>query len=152
MSSIYLCGQITGLSGKQARYGWREIVYKALANTDIECLSPMRHKSHLDNVQSLSPLGNPGSVMSCAKGITTRDRFDVMRSDMLFCNLWGMTRASIGCMIEFGWADAFRVPILLIMEEGGEHEHGMVQDLVGWRCSSLEEGIEVTRRILTPGL
>ena len=30
MSKIYLCGQITGLSGVEARFGWRQTVVEAL--------------------------------------------------------------------------------------------------------------------------
>ena len=154
MSKIYLCGQITGLSGQDARYGWRKEVADALADTDIECLSPMRFKDNLMGVSSLSALGDPDSVMSNAKAITTRDRFDVQRSDILFCNVMGMDRISAGSMIEFGWADAFRVPILCCIEPDGTnpHEHAMAQDLIGWRCASLGEGIGVIRKVLGHGL
>lgn len=152
MSLIYLCGQITGLSGHEARSGWRQKVYEALEDTDITCLSPMRHKTHLDHVKTLSEHGDPTSVVSTGKAITTRDRFDVMRADLLFCNLIGMDRVSLGSMIEFGWADASGVPILCCVEPGNPHDHAMFNELIGWRCSSLEEGIEVCKAILVPGL
>lgn len=154
MSTIYLCGPITGSSYEETRYGWRRQIADALKDTDIECISPMRYKDNLHGVRSLSALGDPDSVMSCAKGITTRDRFDVQRSDVIFSNFLGCDRASYGSMIEFGWADAYRTPILCCIEADGSnlHEHGMVQDLIGWRCGSLEEGIDVIRRVLGKGL
>jgi nucleoside 2-deoxyribosyltransferase len=154
MSKIYLCGQITGLSYKDACFGWRAQVHDAVHHLGVECISPMRGKSELSEVRTLSPLGDPDSVMSTAKAINTRDRWDVQRSDIIFCNLLHMDRVSIGSMIEFGWADAFRIPILCCIERNGGnlHEHGMVQDLIGWRCGSLEEGIEVVKRVFRSGL
>ena len=154
MSYLYLCGQITGLGYKDATFGWRAQVYDALKGSGIECISPMRGKTHLLDVKDLSPLGAPDSVESNAKAITTRDRFDIRRPDLLFCNLLGMDRVSIGSMIEFGWADAFRVPILCCIEpDGGNlHEHGIVQDLIGWRRGSLEEGMNVVYNVLKTGL
>lgn len=152
---LYLCGAITGLSYEEARYGWRKQVVEALAGSEIVPVSPMRWKTHLENVadrDSLSPLGDPESVLSCSRGLTTRDRFDVKRSHLLFANLLGMDRVSIGSMIEFGWADAWRIPILAIMEHGNRHEHAMVHELIGWRCHTLEEGITVARAVLTEGI
>ena len=154
MSKIYLCGQITGLSHDEARYGWRKTVTDALVDTDIECISPMRFKGELSHVEHFSAIGDPDSVMGSSRGITTRDRFDVQRSDVMFCNILDMDRVSVGCMIEFGWADAYRVPILCVMKDDGTdpHEHSMVQDLIGWRCGSLGEGISTIRKVLGHGL
>lgn len=154
MAKLYLCGQITGLDYKDATFGWRAQVHDALKGSGIECISPMRGKEHLLEIKSLSPLGDPDSVESNAAAITTRDRFDVQRSDLLFCNLLGMDRVSIGSMIEFGWADAFRVPIICCIEPDGKnpHEHGIVQHVIGWRCDSLEEGISVAYNVLKTGL
>ncbi len=151
MKYVYLCGQITGLSYSEARYGWREQVVKELIGTDITPLSPMRAKNHLEAVQELSQWGDPSSVLSCPRGLTTRDRFDVNRSQILFANLLGMDRVSIGSMIEFGWADAQRIPILCVMEQDNPHQHAMVMDLVGWQCSSLKEGIAVLKAVLMEG-
>lgn len=150
---IYLCGQITGLSYDEARFGWREQVMKAFEGSVVQPLSPMRAKAHLAGVRSLSEFGDPASVLSCPRGLTSRDYLDVKRSTLIFCNVLGMERVSVGSMIEFGWANALRIPIVCCIEpEGNPHDHAMVQELINWRCSSLEEGIEVARAIFSEGL
>ena len=149
-SRIYLAGPITGLSSRDARFGWRGDVIEALENTDIECLSPMRHKDHLRGVSELSAMGDPSSVMSCPRGLTTRDRMDVLRSDMLFVNFLGAEKISAGTMIEFGWADMARKPIVCCMEEDNTHLHAMVDELIGFNCRTLEEAIEITKAIIVP--
>lgn len=151
MKYVYLCGQITGLSYEDARYGWRQKFIESVAGTDITPLSPMRAKAHLEHVEELSQWGDPSSVLSCPRGLTTRDRFDVSRSSILFANFLGMDRISLGSMIEFGWADAMRIPILCIMEDDNPHQHAMSMDLIGWRCRSLEEGIAVVKAVLMEG-
>jgi nucleoside 2-deoxyribosyltransferase len=152
MKYVYLCGQITGLSYEAARYGWREQVCKAVSGTNICAISPMRAKDSLSQVNELSCWGDPASVLSCPKGLTTRDRYDVERSDIIFANLLGMDRVSVGSMIEFGWADAMRIPILCVMEEDNPHQHAMVLDVVGWQCHTLEEGIAVMKAVLQEGI
>jgi nucleoside 2-deoxyribosyltransferase len=97
----------------------------------------------------MSPMGGEGALSS-PKGITARDRFDTMRSDLIFCNLMGMDKISVGSMIEFGWADAMRIPILLVAEEGNIHEHAMVNDMISFRAYSLKEGLDIARHVLIP--
>ena len=112
MDTVYLCGQITGATYDEARYGWRLEVADACQDLPIRFLSPMRGKKHLAGVNSLSPMGDATNPLSTPMAITTRDRLDVMRSTLLFANLLGMGEKSIGCSIEFGWADALRIPII----------------------------------------
>mgnify|MGYP005993650891 CR=1 FL=1 len=42
LARVYMCGQITGASVSEARYGWRQQVHKALSPLGVECISPMR--------------------------------------------------------------------------------------------------------------
>lgn len=149
---MYLCGPITGLSAADARHGWREYVTRQLRD-EVECLSPMRHYDHLKEVDDLSAFGNPQNVLTSARGLTTRDRFDTLRSDLIFCNLLDAKRVSIGSVGELFWADMARIPSIVLMEEEGNlHDHAMVNEITGFRCTTLGEGIELARAILTLGV
>ena len=153
MNYVYLCGQITGATYDEARYGWRAKVTDHLhLFPNIQCLSPMRAKVKCgSDAESLSHMGDADSIMSCPRGITTRDRWDVRRSSLIFANL-DMDKISVGSMIEFGWADAWRIPIIAVMPEGNMHEHGIVNELIGFRVQTIEEGMEVAKAILGEGL
>jgi len=150
MKRVYLAGPITGLT-----YGnctdWREYAQKELAVAGITGVSPLRAKNYL-KAYGGKLIGNEyfDKVLSCAKGITTRDRWDAMNSDLLLVNFLGAERASLGSMIEYGWADAARNPIITVMEEGGNlHDHAMVRELTGFRVETLDEGLNVAKAILT---
>jgi hypothetical protein len=58
-------------------------------------------------------------------------------------NLNGAEKASIGCMIELGWASAYRKFIITVMTESNIHWHGMVRDLTDLVFPTLAEALDV---------
>ena len=150
MKRVYLAGPITGLT-----YGdctdWREYAQKTLGAVGITGVSPLRAKNYLKTCEG-ELIGDEyfDKVLSCAKGITTRDRWDAMNCDLLLVNLLGAEKVSIGTMIEYGWADAARNPIITVIEEDdNRHDHAMVRELTGFRVETLDEGLNVAKAILT---
>jgi hypothetical protein len=58
---------------------------------------------------------------------------------------------SIGTIMELGWADAYRKPVVVAMEaEGNLHEHPMVREAIGYRLPTLDAALAVTKAILLP--
>lgn len=147
--TVYLAGAIAGLSHSGAT-SWRDQARDALSATGITAFSPMRGKDFLKDMEVLSNHGYP-HPLSTNKAITTRDRCDCMGCDAILMNLLGATRVSIGTSIEIGWADAARVPIVLVMEKtGNPHDHCMVREMCGFQVETLEEGIATVKAILLP--
>jgi len=154
MKTVYLAGPISGLSYKGAT-DWRQFAELELRDAGIKGLSPMRAKEYLKDVTSdvgfsstcheyghLSPLSGP-------RGIMTRDRFDATRCDVLLVNLAGAEKVSVGTVMEIAWADLCRTPIVCVMEPDNVHEHAMVTEAIGFRVSTLEEGLHVVKAILS---
>lgn len=158
MAKVYLAGPITGLS-----YGgctdWRKYACEQLANTGIVGVSPLRAKDYLKNETAIGD-SYEHIALSTSRAITTRDRFDCVRADTLLVNLLGAERVSIGTVMEIAWADAARVPVVLVMEpaveentglvasKGNVHEHAMLRECVGFRVQTLDEGLNVVKAIL----
>lgn len=143
---VYLAGPITGLTYEGAS-DWREWV-AARFPAYIVAVSPLRGKDYLPRGTALADHYEP--ALSTTKGITTRDRFDVMRADLILVNFLGATRVSIGTVMEIAWADMLRKPIVVAMEPGNIHEHGMLKESSGFIVPSLEEAIEVIKAVLDP--
>jgi nucleoside 2-deoxyribosyltransferase len=141
---VYLAGPITGLTYEGAT-NWRQYAIKKLK--PIFGLSPMRGKDYLLEERSISATGYD-QTLSRDQAIIARDRFDCQRADLIIVNLLGATRVSIGTMVELGWADAARVPVVLIMEKGNVHDHTFVNQLAGFRAESLDEAIDLAKIIL----
>ena len=146
---VYLAGPITGCSYGECT-SWRQGVIKALP-PHIIGLSPLRQKEYLGMETAIMDQ-YPDTVMSCQRGIMTRDRWDATRADAVFVNLLGATRVSIGTVMEIAWADAKRIPIVLVMEKTGNvHEHAMLRDAVGFRVETIDEGVNVLKALFYNG-
>jgi len=147
---IYLAGAISGLTYDQGQ-DWRTHAQKELASYGMDGYSPLRAKDYLRR-EGVIEQSYAVSPLSTDRGIMTRDRWDVMTCDAVLFYLLGTgTRVSVGTCIEFGWADAYRKPAVLVMEpEGNLHDHPMVREAVGFRVPTLEEGLAVLRYIINP--
>jgi nucleoside 2-deoxyribosyltransferase len=156
--TVYLAGPISGLSYGEAN-DWRQEVRDQLLRSGIKPASPLRAKVYIRDttqIDQASPaidendMDSPAiQAMSNSRGITTRDRFDCLNCDVVFVNLLGTERVSIGTVMEIAWADALRKPIVLVMEEEGNlHDHAMIRECIGFRVPTIREGVEITKAIL----
>jgi nucleoside 2-deoxyribosyltransferase len=152
MRSVYLSGPITGLTFQGAT-DWRAYAIASLKKANLKGISPMRAKDYLASLNA--PISGHGreyanlGVLSTAQAVVARDRFDTQRVDIMLMNLLGADRVSIGTMVEIGWADAARVPIIGIIEpEGNVHDHMFVNQLIGFRVTTLDKGLDLAKAIL----
>lgn len=147
---VYLAGPISGLNYDGATE-WREYATDELAKNGIQGMSPMRCKDYLKDMGDLSAnVEEYGkiNVMSSARGIMTRDRYDCTNCDVLLVNLLGAERISVGTVMEIAWADLCRTPIVCVMEPGNIHEHAMIDEAIGFRVSTLDEALAIVKGIL----
>lgn len=143
---VYLAGPITGLSYGDAT-DWRKEFAKKLPSY-IQAVSPLRGKRYLDNEKIIKD-SYEIHPLSGQKGITCRDRMDVGRCDLLLVNFLGAKKVSIGTVMEIAWADAWRKPIVLVMEPENVHSHAMVREVAGFIVPTLDEAAIVVTAILS---
>lgn len=142
--SLYLAGPIGGQTHSGATE-WRDYVTEKLDGI-IDCYSPLRAKkfAHGTTFTGSYPQGDP---LWTDQGITTRDRLDVMRCDGLIVNFSGVTKVSIGTCIELGWADAWRKPVIIVMEAQNVHNHCMVRNIAGYIVNDIDEAIAIAKAL-----
>ena len=148
---IYLAGPIAGLTYEGAALGWRERIKPLLPEFDL--YSPMRNKEFLAGVGELSGSYEHNPLAS-AKGILGRDRNDVLNCDlMIACFLEADGNMSLGTAMEFGWADAWRKPIIAVGEPDGSHiRHPMLSAASLYIVETLEHAAQLARHLLLPGV
>ncbi|HBC44955.1 MAG: hypothetical protein UX08_C0013G0006 [Candidatus Collierbacteria bacterium GW2011_GWB1_45_35] len=144
---LYCAGAITGISYAGST-DWREYVSQKLPPF-ITAVSPMRGKKYLSQEKNVKA-SYEDIPLSSQKGIMTRDRMDVMRCDMILVNLLGTEKVSIGSVMEVAWADAFRKPVILVMEKDNLHSHPMLREAAGFIVSDLDEAITIAIAVLSP--
>ena len=150
MAHVYLAGPISGQNYDTVN-DWRNYAILELAKFGIIGVSPMRAKEELKGFATIDEkLVHTTNPLCTDKSITTRDRFDAYNSDLVLVNLLNADKVSIGTMVEYGWADAYRKPVITIMEKGSIHDHVMIREISGFRAQTLDEGIELAVKILSP--
>lgn len=132
--------------------------YVETKDRPFELIRPMRGKDFLSRV--VGPLGTGGNYavndtalqaeMVTSRGITARDRNDVMRCDAVLMNLTGApSKISIGCAIEAGWADAARKPIVIVRQKDNVMAgHPILEGVAAYTVETLEEGCTLVRLLL----
>ena len=150
---VYLAGPITGCT-YQGATNWRDAVAAQLA-PDIVGVSPMRGKDYLKKLATIGGTSAEAytreSVLSSPKGIMTRDRWDVATCDAVLMNLLGAERVSIGTMIEAGWADAHRKPLVVVREPQNVHSHMMLDEASGFTVETLDEAVHIVKLLFWKG-
>jgi len=142
---VFMSGPITGCSYAGCTL-WRDYVKHCLVG--VHCLSPMRSKENLANETEIKDTYSE-DVLSCDRGIMSRDLWDCRRCDIMLVNLLGTKRVSIGTVMEITCAYENRIPIVLVMErEGNPHDHSMIREAAGFRVTSLDEGMLVVKSLL----
>jgi nucleoside 2-deoxyribosyltransferase len=144
MYHVYLAGPILALTFEGAQ-DWRNEAFHKLDPYGIKALSPMRGRAdYYYELPILYPF-----VTDSPERLTQRDRWDCQRADVVLFNFIGAQKISFGSVVELGWADAARRPIVVCMEkEGNPHEHVMLQTIAGFRVDNLSDGIEVVKGLL----
>jgi nucleoside 2-deoxyribosyltransferase len=147
MSTIYLAGPITGLNYATA-VNWRIVAEQKLSEKGIKALSPMRQKEYLHGQTCLEALGYEDTLLSKQKAMVARDRYDVQRCDAVLMYLNGAEQVSVGTMVELGWCDAWRKPVILVMEKGNVHDHAFIRELADFIVADLHTAISVAVSLL----
>lgn len=143
---IYLAGPITGLTYDGAT-DWREYVRSRLPYPVVG-LSPMRGKAELRGARLIR--NSYSDPLKSGKGITGRDRFDVARSTAVLMNLLGARQVSIGTMLEDGWTDAYRKPLILALRDGDIHDHAMLREVATYVVDDLDRAVELVVKLVLP--
>ncbi len=144
MSSVYLAGKISGVPYADI-VDWREEAHLALADVGIQTLSPMRGKEFLEGTVFTHDDYHT-HLMTEPSAIVARDRWDVMNCDLMLVNLNCAPTMGRQTCVEFGWADAWRKPIIMVDKIG--IAHALFVELAGFKVQHLDEGLEVCKSIL----
>lgn len=126
---VYLAGPISGHTLDEAN-DWRIKAAEYLNSYDIGVLSPLRGKNcYLKDLVGNGTIADHynNKLLSTQRGITVRDRNDVMTCDAILANLSDSKKVSIGTVMEIAWADMLRKPIVVVMDESNVHWHAMIR-------------------------
>lgn len=154
---VYLCGAMSGLLFEQARI-WRDKATKFLYSLrDPRTKEPLYHilnplRGHVDlRGHLLTPTYND---VTAEKKDIRRDRYDVIRSNIVLANLTDsekINRVSIGSVFEISWAAELEKFLIVIMTESNPHWHSFVRDAASIILPDLDEALLYMKNTLNIG-
>lgn len=141
---VYISGPIAGCTWDEAT-SWRNQIVDLLPECDVR--NPMRGKEFL-KWQKQMPHTADDTPISSQRAIVMRDHWDVKNSNVLIVNLGDAKQVSIGTCFELAWAWSYRIPAILIMEDGNPNDHPFIREASYVQVNSLSEAIKTTRQLL----
>lgn len=149
--SVYLAGPISITTYRQAT-SWYDLA-REMIDPVITLYRPMRGKEFLERMAD-QKIGHRAHehVLATRQAILARDHDDIKRCDVVLMNLLNANEEkSIGCMMEAGFAHAYRKILVLVAQEGNVHAgHVMLEAAASYRTTNLPEACAVINALL-PG-
>lgn len=145
---IYLSGPITGASCEEIA-DWRMQAAAMLpAGVDVYDPASSPYDAELASDAPETPSAELARLMH-GRLVVDRNKHIIQSSDVVLANFLRSDRASIGSIGELFWANAFRIPIVIVREQSGNvHDHAMLNAIASVVSYSLEEGCEAALNIL----
>lgn len=137
---VYLAGPMTGLTLEQAT-GWRRLASERLEEAGFTILDPTRGLTFLKPDDVILD-GYDGHQFESKHAVVLRDKFDSTRSDLLLINLLGISRVSIGTMMELAWASLAGKFAIVIRDKGGVYDHAFVNETAGILVDNLDDALD----------
>jgi len=145
LPKVYMSGPMAGLTYEEGTE-WREYVKDKLDGV-ANCLSPYRGKDYFRG-QTIKNQEYT-QVLSTPKAIKIRDQWDTMNADVVLLNLSNYQLFSIGSIIEVGWADAARVPVVAVIPSESEYfKHPILTQACAYIVQDLDEAINIVKVLL----
>lgn len=138
--AVYLAGPMKGLTF-EACNRWRIEAAFRLGERGIATINPVEAEL-IAHQGALSCSGN--GVMTSPKAIVAKDRHYVLnRATAMLVNFTDAPAVSIGTCVEFGWADAARIPVVTVLPDDNPHHHAFIRELSGWVAADLNDAIGI---------
>lgn len=145
--NIYIAHQISGL-GFQEVIDYFEGTKAALEELGFFVFSPMTAKGYFRNEIKFKEHGYEGLPVSTNHAIYERDKWMVSQSDVVYVNLTGMERNSIGCMMELAWASLLGKHTIVVMEKDNPHRHAFVLEAGDIVLETEEEAMDYFSKLV----
>ena len=111
-------------------------------------LHPMCAKSELKGNKFDPKAGETGNSVVSAHGITRRDHWMVRKSDIVFADLSGCKKKSVGSISEIATAYELGKHTIGVMEKGNVHEHAFMSEQFDVTFEMYEEAINYLQKLI----
>jgi nucleoside 2-deoxyribosyltransferase len=130
---------MTGLSAEQIAKYYADLKVK-LTDMGLYALQPFYGKE-AEEGQIFQSHGYTKPIAT-DHAIFKRDHWMVRQSDIVYANLLGADRVSIGSMMELAWGYQMEKHVVLVMEKDNVHKHCFVHEAADVIFDNTEDALE----------
>jgi nucleoside 2-deoxyribosyltransferase len=138
--SVYVAGPISGLDADTV-FNYFQGTADTLKGYGYNVFSPLAAKAHLRTEVKFKSEGY-GDAVTTNHSIFNRDKWMVMQSDIVLCNLSKATHVSIGSMMELAWSSNKGNHTIVVMDKTNIHYHAFVLEAASIVFETLDEALE----------
>lgn len=142
---IYCCHPISGLSS-DAVFEYYEYIESVLTEYGYNVFTPMHGKDILRTELEFKSADYRNPV-STNHAIFNRDRWMVGQADVVYANLFGTARVSIGAVMELAWASDLHKHVVLCVEEFNIHRHAFVLEAADVVFAEASEALHYLKQL-----
>ena len=140
---IYLARPISGCTVDEVQAYYSTM--KATLQDLFVVFNPMIQKEYARTDTAFKSFGASGHPESSNKAITRRDRSMVVGCDIVYLNLLGSGKVSIGSVMELAWAYDHGKHVVVAMEDGNIHDHAFIRECSDAVFCSSDHALEYLR-------
>ncbi len=122
---IYISTPMTGRTYQEI-HDYYDKTAMTLKSYNHHVMSPMTGRPNLQT-EVMEACGNDRDITT-NHAIVERDRWMLSKSDIVYTNLIGCTRISIGCCMELAWAHDRGIHSIVVMEPNNMHDHCYIRE------------------------
>ena len=148
--SVYCARPLTGCKYEEI-VGYYNRVGSRLNSAGMRVLTPMCAKGCISDGSKVKGQGYKQPT-STNHAIKERDKWMVQNSNVIFVNLIGTTRVSIGSVMELAWADLLGVHAVVVLDEQNIHQHAFVLDCADIVFTTEEEALIYLEKLASGSL
>lgn len=125
---IYCAHAISGRSKSEIVDYYKKVVNE-LREQGYDVYHPIVEVNYIRNDISEKDQPKVISPTVTNHSIKERDKWMVRQCDVIFCDLTGTNKVSIGCVAEIAWADAWGKHVVVAMEKDNLHRHAFIEEI-----------------------
>lgn len=143
---IYIARPMAGHTYEELAQNYQETA-DMLRGMGYEVYHAMCGKSYLKNDTCFKAVGYDEYPLSNNHAIMERDHWMCQTADVLFVNLLGCKRVSIGTCFELAWAHHMGKHTVVCMEKDNLHRHAFVIEAADVLYETFNEGMDYLAKL-----
>jgi hypothetical protein len=142
---IYLAHQMSGLTAQQLK-DYYDPVIKIVQDFGYKPLVPIsKVESKIEG--EIQTHGYTDAAIT-DRAIHGRDRWMILKSDIVYMNLLGTTRLSVGCLKEMTIAYEHNKHLVIVMEDDNIHHHAFVHSEADVIFNNENDALEYLKNLI----